>query len=445
MKLPSYVAYCVETLEEAGFAAYAVGGCVRDWLLGREPHDYDLCTNAPPERIQALFPKQDLVLAGRKHGTVGVIFGTDVVEITTFRREGDYADGRHPDWVEFVENVDEDLARRDFTVNAMAWSPTRGLADPFGGKEDLRRGILRAVREPEQRFREDPLRILRGARFAAKYRLEPEEKTLEAMAGLAPLMDGLARERVFSELCQLLLHARTEDLLRYQPIITQVIPALAPAVGFDQHSPYHHYDLYTHIAHVTAAVPSELPLRWAALLHDVGKPKTFTVDENGRGHFYGHAQEGSRMADEILWQLKAPNALREQVVLLVEQHMTLVEPLRMPVRRRVSRLGAENFFLLLSLQEADMGGKGAEGEETDDRFQTMRRIAEDLLKEETCLSLRDLAINGHDLMELGYPQGKAVGKCLNDLLELVVLEMIPNDRQELLSRAGEACRGHVYF
>ena len=445
MKLPSYVAYCVEVLEEAGFAAYAVGGCVRDWLLGREPHDYDLCTNAPPENIQELFPQQELVLAGVKHGTVGVIVGTDVVEITTFRKEGDYTDGRHPDWVKFVSDVEEDLARRDFTVNAMAWSPKRGLADPFGGQADLNSGTLRAVRDPEQRFREDPLRILRGARFAAKYRLTPEEKTMKAMVQLAPLMDGLARERVYSELCQLLLHAETEDLLHYQPVITQVIPQLSSAVGFDQHSPYHQYDLYTHIAHVTAAVPSELPLRWAALLHDVGKPETFSRDEAGRGHFYGHAQVGSQMADKILRQLKAPNALREQVVLLVDQHMTLVEPHRKPIRRRLSRLGMECFFQLLSLQEADRAGKGTVPKKKDIYFDTVRQIAEAMADEEPCLTLKNLAINGMDLLDLGYPEGKVIGQCLADMLEMVVEELLPNDRPELLAWAKKARKDHIYF
>ena len=270
MKLPGHIAFCVQRLETAGFAAYAVGGCVRDRCLGLTPHDYDLCTAARPEEMEQLFSEFPLVLAGRKHGTVGVVLEGQVVEITTFRTEGDYSDNRHPDSVAFVDRIEEDLARREFTVNARAWSPTRGFADPFGGRADLQAGILRAVGEPEVRFREDSLRILRGVRFAARYGLEPEKATADAMARLAPLMDNLARERVFDELCKLLPLVTAADLLRFAPVITQVIPELQSAVGFDQRSPHHVWDVYTHTAHVVEGAAPDLVLRWAALLYDVG-------------------------------------------------------------------------------------------------------------------------------------------------------------------------------
>lgn len=443
MKLPPHVTFCIETLENAGFAAYAVGGCVRDSLLGLRPHDFDLCTCARPEQIQALFPHHPQVLAGLKHGTVGVIFPGDVVEITTFRQEGSYTDCRHPDWVEFVDTIEGDLARRDFTINAMAWSPSRGLADPFSGADDLKQGILRAVRDPYERFREDALRILRGARFAAKYRLKPQPQTLDAMIALSPLMEGLARERVFSELCKLILYADADDLLRYAPLITQVIPELAPAVGFDQHSPYHRYDLYTHIANVTAGVPREQTLRWAALLHDVGKPETFTMDEAGRGHFYGHAQTGSAMADDILRRLKAPNALREQVTQLVKLHMTQIEAQRKPLRRWLSRLGKPTFLQLLQLQEADMGSKGTGKGEDVHHFRKLRQMVLEMEQEELCLTIRDLAINGNDLLELGYPEGKALGQCLRRLLTLVMEEQLENQRTALLRQAREDMKTNI--
>ena len=250
MYLPSYVKTCIDALEEAGFAAYAVGGCVRDSLLGLEPADYDLCTAALPDETEAVFKDYKLVLAGKKHGTVGVVTEGGVVEITTFRTEGAYLDNRHPEWVEFVEDVTGDLARRDFTVNAMAYSPTRGFADPFGGQEDLKNHILRAVGDAATRFREDSLRILRGARFAAKYRLIPDPETEKAMFDLRDLMENLARERVFDELCKLVTYADTADLLRFAPIVTAVIPELAPCVGFDQHNPHHIYDIFEHTARV---------------------------------------------------------------------------------------------------------------------------------------------------------------------------------------------------
>ena len=435
MKLPAYVLGCVDALEQAGFSAYAVGGCVRDRLLGLEPQDFDLCTSALPEQTRQVFSDRDLVLSGLKHGTVGVIFPEGVVEITTYRTEGGYTDSRHPDWVRFVDRVEEDLARRDFTVNAMAWSPSRGLKDPFGGAEDLKQGVLRTVGNPTDRFREDALRILRGARFAARYRLQPEDRTYEAMLQLTPLMDGLARERVFSELCKLLMRAEGEDLLRYAPIVTQVIPELKPALGFDQHSRYHAYDLYTHIAYVTAAVPRELPVRWAALLHDVGKPATFSRDEQGQGHFYGHAQEGAALANEILLRLKAPTALREQVVTLVEQHMTPLLPQRKVLRRRLSRMGQQQLKLLLALQEADMGSKGADP--SAEQFCQVRQMIDELLAEEACLNLKDLAVNGHDLMLLGIPAGKALGQCLQGLLDAVLDEKLPNEKEALLEAARD--------
>lgn len=433
MNLPVYVRGCIEALEKAGYCAYAVGGCVRDQLLGLEPHDYDLCTQALPEQIIEIFSDHDLVLSGLKHGTVGVIFPQDVVEITTYRTEGGYTDSRHPGWVRFVEQVEEDLARRDFTINAMAWSPSRGLKDPFGGAEDLKQGILRTVGNPLDRFREDALRILRGARFASKYRLQPEEKTYEAMVSLAPLMDELARERVYSELCKLLMTAEAEDLLLYEPIITQVIPELKITVAFDQRSRHHVHDLYTHIAHVTAAAPQVLTLRWAALLHDVGKPGTMTLDEQGEAHYYGHAQESAAMANEILQRLKAPTALREQVVVLIQQHMTFIQPQRNVLRRRLSRLGFQTLELLLQLQKADMEGQGTR--ETEEYFRQIREIIDGLLAEESCLTLKSLAVNGRDLMAIGIPAGKELGHCLQALLDGVLDETLPNEKEALLEAA----------
>lgn len=431
MELPQQILRCVEALEQAGFAAYAVGGCVRDACLGLTPQDFDLCTAARPEETEAVFHNYPLVLAGKKHGTVGVVTDAGVVEITTFRTEGPYLDNRHPQWVEFVPDIRQDLARRDFTVNAMAYAPGRGLQDPFGGRQDLQRRLLRAVGDPEQRFREDALRILRGVRFAVRYRLDVEAGTWQAMVNCAGLMDHLARERVFSELCKLLPLVTAQDLIRFAPILTAVIPQLAPMVGFDQRSPHHAYDLFTHVAHVTAAVPAELPLRWAALLHDIGKVPSFTQDENGRGHFYGHAGAGAQMAEEVLLGLKAPTALRQQVVTLIRQHMTRLEPDKLTLRRRLSRLGPETVAQLLALQQADMGSKGTGNAEELEQFSEIHRLLAEIQEENACLTLKDLAVNGNDLKQLGY-RGKAIGQGLNRLLELVLDEQLPNQRQALL-------------
>ena len=435
MFLPKNIQNCIDLLEASGFSAYAVGGCVRDACLGLQPHDYDLCTGALPAQTEAVFRDFRLVLAGEKHGTVTVITEDGPVEITTFRTEGGYRDNRHPDWVKFVPDIEGDLARRDFTVNAMAYSPKRGFADPFGGREDLRNHVLRAVGDPEARFREDSLRILRGVRFAARFGLTPEEHTMQAMLSQAGLMENLARERVFEELCKLLLAAKAEDITRFAEILAAVIPELAPMVGFDQHSPHHAYDLITHTAHVVEGVPAELPLRWAALLHDTGKVTTFTLDATGRGHFYGHAKDSAAIADDILRRLKAPTALREEVVPLIGRHMTRLQPDRKLLRRQVSKYGFPMVEAQLALQQADMGSKGTVEDDGSAVFAEVRQLLADLKAEDACLSLKDLAVNGNDLMALGF-QGRAIGACLNRLLELVVEERLPNKKEALLAFAA---------
>ena len=432
MLLPDSAAACVKRLEDAGFAAYAVGGCVRDACLGLTPHDYDLCTAATPAEMKAIFADHTLVLAGEKHGTVGVVMDGEVVEITTFRTEGDYRDNRHPDRVEFVTDIEKDLSRRDFTVNAMAYSPTRGLCDPFGGREDLKKGILRAVGDAETRFREDSLRILRGVRFAVRFRLTPEEKTEKAMADLSGLMENLARERVFSELDGLLPHLRAEDLILYSTVLCAVIPELKETLGFDQRTHHHIYDIYTHTAQVVAGVPATSVLRWAALLHDIGKPACFTLDEAGCGHFYGHAKVSAEMANTVLHRLKAPTALRSRVVRLIELHMTPLTADRKLLRRRVAQHGFETVYDLLRLQESDVKGTGVT--ENALSFAGVEEILKEIEAENACLTLKDLAISGHDLMALGF-SGPAIGKTQRYLLEQVLEERLPNEKEALLTAA----------
>lgn len=434
MLIPEYVLDCLNALEKAGFACYCVGGCVRDALLGNTPHDYDLCTAATPEQMKAVFSDRALVLAGEKHGTVGVITPQGVVEITTFRTEGEYHDNRHPDWVAFVTNIEADLSRRDFTVNAMAYSPIRGFADPFGGRLDLQNKILRAVGDPAARFQEDSLRILRGVRFAVRYGLTPEAETEKAMTQLAPLMENLARERVFDELCKLLPWVSTEDLLRYIPVLQQVLPELSPLVGFDQRTPHHAFDVFTHTAFVTESVVADVTLRWAALLHDAGKPDAFTVDETGRGHFKGHAKYSAEIADAVLLRLKAPTALRERVVFLIAHHMDHLIPDRKTLRRQLSRHGEEALWQLLSLQKADFCSKGVTGK--DPHFEEIETLIREIAAENACLSIKDLAVNGHDLMALGFA-GPDIGKALNALLDAILDERLPNEKEALLRAVKE--------
>ncbi len=433
MALPQPVLTCMRLLHNAGYQAYAVGGCVRDSLLDKEPQDYDLCTNAAPSEIAQVFSRYQLVRNGEKHGTIGVVMEGALYEITTFRTEGGYADGRHPDWVEFVQDVEDDLSRRDFTINAMAYSPQEGYVDPWGGEQDLHDKVIRAVGDPEVRFAEDPLRILRGLRFAVRLGFWIHEPTKQAMLRQVHLLDGLARERVFDELCKLLPCLTAADILEYQPILTQVIPELAPCVGFLQHSPHHAFDVYTHIAHVAEGTPQEPAVRWAALLHDIGKPQCFTQDETGRGHFHGHAKAGSQLAEQVLLRLKAPTALREQVVWLIQNHMIPFEPDVRLLRRRLGRFGVQRCEQLLCLQKADFCNKGTGGNGA--YFDEIQMLLAQIAQEDSCLTVRDLAISGTDLIRLGFAPGPRIGKTLDTLLGCVQDEILTNTPSALMDAA----------
>ncbi len=435
LKLSGDTLFAMGRLEQKNHQAYAVGGCVRDSLLGIEPKDYDMCTDATPEQMKKIFSDQRLISNGEKHGTIGVVRSGNVTEITTFRSEGAYRDNRHPDWVKFEKDVKMDLARRDFTVNAMAYSPATGIIDPWGGREDLKNKVLRTVRDPKERFTEDPLRILRGVRFAVTYALTPEPETEQAMTELAPLMDTLARERVFEELRKLLPVITAQDLMRYAPVLTRAIPELKPMVDFDQCSPHHAYDVYTHTAYTVEKTPQDITLRLAALLHDVGKPAAFTKDENCRGHFHNHAKISAELAEGILKNLKVPNALRERVVFLVEHHMTPLEADKKLLRRRIGQYGIESVEQLLALQQADMASKGVpeEAETLSDVEELLNRIRQ----EDDCFSLKDLAVDGSDLMKLGIPAGPGLGNVLESLLVQVQEEKLPNGKEALLREAGK--------
>lgn len=433
MTLPEPVQMCIQKLEVAGFQVYAVGGCVRDSMLGLSPHDYDLCTNALPEQICQVFSQFSLVRSGEKHGTVGVVLDGSVYEITTYRTEGGYDDNRHPDWVRFVSDLEDDLSRRDFTVNAMAYHPDKGYQDPYGGFSDLQAGILRTVGDPETRFREDALRILRGVRFACRFGLTPEPATEKAMNELSPLLDNLAKERIYSEMSQILCHMDEKTLLRFQTPILQVIPELRDSVGFAQHNPHHRYDVFTHTAHVLSLVEADPVMRWAALLHDVGKPQTFSRDEKGVGHFIGHASVSATIANDVLHRLKAPTAVRDQVVCLILHHMDLIKPDREQLRRLLSKYGADMTRKMIAFQLADRNGTG----KTDDSrgAEKLFAMVEELEKSEGRLQIRDLAIGGRDLIEIGYAPGPEIGACQKYLLEQVLSGKLNNEKAPLLHAA----------
>lgn len=400
MELPEEVLYCLQSLTYAGYSAFVVGGCVRDHLMGLTPSDYDLCTNATPEEICDLFERHQLVRNGEKHGTIGVVVAGQLYEITTFRTEGTYSDARHPDQVEFVTDIETDLARRDFTVNAMAFNPETGYVDPFGGQKDLEKKILRAVGDPAVRFQEDALRILRGVRFSVRFALTPEEKTLEAMNQSAPLMENLAKERVSTELCKLLPFVSEKQLLQYKTIITQVIPALAEVENN-----------YAYTAKVVGLLKQDLPLRMAGLLHSLGEDA----------------------ANEVLLLLKVSNALRNRVTLLVRLLPSTLPADKKLLRPIMGEHGEETTHQLLSLQTAIAN---AAGEDTA-QLETVQLLLGAILQDGCCLTVKDLAITGSNLLELGVKPGPQVGRCMQALLSLVQEEILSNTEEELMDAAKD--------
>lgn len=430
----------LDVLEHAGYQAVLVGGCVRDHLLGLRPHDYDAATSARPEEMLELFRDWKVIQTGVRHGTLTIFSDGLPVEVTTFRVEGAYTDHRHPDGVCFTQRLEEDLRRRDFTVNAMAWSLNGGLTDLFGGQADLKAQILRCVGEPMRRFEEDALRILRCLRFSAQLGCSVHPDTEAAMKARLPLLDTVSRERVTEEFVKLICAPGAVDvLLRYPEAVGQVLPELTPAVGFDQHTPYHCFDVYTHSVRVLGNTPPERRMRLAALLHDVGKPHTYAPDEQGVGHFPNHAKVGAEIADQALRRLRLDNATREQVVMLIARHGMRLPAEERVVKRWMSRLGPELFFDLLTLDQADNNAKCPEMVPDGQHWVELYHLARKVLEEADCLALKDLAVDGNDALAAGL-RGPEIGRALNALLEDVVEGRCTNRREELL-KALEAYSG----
>ncbi len=433
----------VRRLNGAGYEAFAVGGCVRDMLRGAVSSDVDIATSARPEQVCALFGESRVVPTGIRHGTVTVLAEGASFEVTSYRRDGVYSDARRPDDVTFGVSLTDDLRRRDFTVNAMAFHPDTGLIDPFGGREDVQKGVLRCVGEPKERFREDPLRILRLLRFASVLGFEIDSATGRAAREMRHRLALTAAERKRDELFALMCgdHAG-EVLLDYPEVLFELIPSLSPALGFDQRNPHHDFDLFTHSVRAVSFTPPTLTLRLAALLHDMGKPRCMTIDENGVGHFYGHAAVSAEMAKEALLALRADRATVLMVESLVAHHDAAIEPTKRCVRRRMAHIGEETMREELLLKEADARAcrKNPPPGEWDGLFRRhteVRRLMEEIRRDGDCLTLADLAVNGDDVMACGVPQGKAVGEILRTLLSRVIDGQRDNTRDALLAEIRE--------
>ena len=432
--MPQEVRSLLARLESAGYQGWAVGGCVRDTLRGAVPSDWDVTTDARPERVMALFGER-AIPTGLKHGTVTVRTGETHVEVTTFRRDGTYSDHRRPDAVQFSSSLEEDLARRDLTVNAMAMDLRGHICDPFGGQEDLSRRVLRCVGDPLRRLDEDALRIMRTLRFAAVLGFAIEPDTSAALHRRAPLLADIAAERILVEMNKLLTGEHMASvLLAYPDVLGVFLPELLPCVGFDQRNVHHCYDVWTHSVYAASAIAPDVVLRWAMLLHDIGKPDCFTVDEHGTGHFYGHPARSAELAEAICRRLRMDKKSAQRIVTLVRWHDRDIPRTEKAVARAARQLGEDTLRQLLAVKRADNRAQSplCRGRAADiDRAEA---ILGDLLARQSCFSLRELAVRGNDLTALGL-RGPAVGEALQKLLDAVMDGSVPNERPALLALA----------
>ena len=439
-KIPQPVREMLALLRENGHEPYLVGGCVRDLLRGAAPDDYDMTSGALPEEVMELFGA-DAHPTGLAHGTVTLVRGGVAVEHTTERRDGAYHDSRHPESVTFTDRIEDDLARRDFTVNAIALSPTGELVDPFGGQADLRAGVLRCVGEPERRFAEDALRILRLLRFASVLGLSVERETAIAARARKDGLRAIAHERVYAELNKLLCGEYvTTVLLSYPDILGVVLPELLPCVGFDQRNPHHCYDVWEHTARSVGAAPPTRVLRWTMLLHDLGKPSCFTQDADGIGHFYGHTAISAQLAEGVMARLHFEHALAQGVRAQLTCFDEMFPPERAAVHRLMARYGRETVWSLLQTKLADNAAKAPAGlERAQKPWREALLLYDELTAENACCSLAELNISGDDLLAIGF-SGRSVGQAKKRLLDEVAAEKLENDRDALMHRAERLYR-----
>ncbi|NFI06173.1 HD domain-containing protein [Clostridium botulinum] len=437
IEIPKGVEYIINTLQENGYEAYIVGGAVRDSLLERKVNDWDITTSANPQEVVNIFENlgYKIIPTGLKYGTVTILISSIGYEVTTFRVDGEYEDNRHPKEVKFTSNLREDLKRRDLTINAMAYNDKIGLVDYFHGLEDLNNKIIRCVGNSKDRFNEDSLRMLRCIRFASQLNFHMEESTKLNIRELSRNIANVSMERIRDELCKILVSSQPVYGIRNiveLNLIDYIIPELKACVGFEQHNIHHDKDVYGHILSVVENVPSKLELRLAALLHDIGKPKCFSIGDNGQGHFYGHQKISADMTKDILKRLKFDNKTIDKVDKLVYNHMARYNKLRTPnIKKFINKVGIDNLDDLFELQIADIKGSTKEYHSFDNVL-NLKIKCEKILSEKQPLTIKDLDINGYDLMELGINQGKEIGIMLNKLLNIILENPNLNNKEDLI-------------
>ena len=434
--IPKNIQTVLDKLHSAGFRALPVGGCVRDLLRGIEPHDWDITTSATPDEMLQLFSGFRLApvsSGGIKHGTVTVILDHEPVEVTTFRCDGEYSDGRRPDSVGFSRNLSDDLSRRDFTINALCIDENGEIVDMFGGREDLKNGIIRAIGDPDRRFTEDALRILRALRFSAAFGFEIEQATSESMLRNFNRLELLARERIGAELAKLICapHFLT-TALKYKQLLCMAVPELAPTVGMYQREDYHSYDVYEHTIRSVAAAPCDTTLRWTMLLHDIGKPAC----SDGQGHFHRHESVGVPIAEEILKRFNCGRAQREQILTLIAKHCVPLSSDRMKLKKQLAKYGENTVLRLIEVKRADCMAQRPEiAAARLAELEKIKAAVDEIISEKPALTLSQLAVSGRDLLELGFEPSPKIGALLKQMLELVISESLPNERGSLLEFA----------
>ena len=439
IRIPPGAARILRVLEDHGYEAFVVGGCVRDSLLGRNPNDWDITTSALPLQVKALFRRT--IDTGLKHGTVTILMDGEPFEVTTYRVDGEYLDGRHPSEVTFTASLQEDLQRRDFTINAMAYSEKKGLQDLFGGLPDLEKGLIRAVGDPAKRFGEDALRIMRAVRFAAQLGYEVEADTVQAMKELAPTLSKISAERIAAELEKLLVSPHPEKLkMAYECGITAVIlPEFDRCMETAQNNPHHKYSVGEHtIVSIGNARPDRI-LRYTMLMHDMGKPSCKTTDEQGIDHFYGHQEVSAQMANDILRRLKSDNETRRSVSKLVRYHDLTCGLTGKSVRKAISLIGEDLFPLYLEVKDADTRAQSDfRFQEKMDYLEEVRLLYRKILEDGDCLSLKDLAVNGKDLIAAGMKPGREIGEVLGAMYRDVIDDPEHNNKDYLMEKYGPA-------
>ena len=436
--LPDNVSYILNTLNSNNFEAYIVGGCVRDSIIGLTPQDWDITTNAAPDEIMLCFKNHKLITAGIKHGTVGVIIDKSVYEITTFRIDGDYIDNRHPESVIFSKNIENDLSRRDFTVNALAYNPEKGLIDIFNGLEDLKYKAIRCVGDPDKRFQEDALRILRALRFASTYDFTIEIKTSDAIFNNRLLLNNISEERIATEFNKLICGESAQYILnRYRRVISTFIPEIEIMFNCNQNTPHHNRSLWKHTTSALKRVDSDLVLRLTMFFHDIGKPMAQTTDEiTGYNHFKGHNKFSVAITESVLKRLKYSNEIIDTVKTLIYYHDVRLSDNKKQIKRLLSKIGEKNFRYLLNIQKADMLAQSAyKREEKLYNYSLSVATFEKIIEENECLSLKELAINGRDLIHIGVTKGEDIGNTLNYLLLKVIDDELLNENDILIAEA----------